>query len=49
MAIRIKNLILICVQQTSANRGPNLRFVIEAIIKALMSKLKSSRVIKLMD
>ena len=35
--------------QISANRGPNLRFVLKAIIKALMSKSNSSLVIKLMD
>ena len=27
-----------CLQQTSANRGPDLRFVLKAIIKALISK-----------
>ena len=35
--------------QTSANRAPDSRFVLEAIIKALMSKSNSSQVIKLMD
>ena len=36
-------------RQTSANRGPDLKFVLEAIIIALISKLSSSLVIKLMD
>ena len=35
--------------QTSANWGPNLRFVLEVIIKALISKSSSSLVIKLLD
>ena len=35
--------------QTSANWGPDSRLVLEAIIKALISKSKSSQVIKLMD
>ena len=35
--------------QTSANRGPDSRFILEAIIKALISKSNSSQVIKLMD
>ena len=33
--------------QTSANWSPDTKFVLEAIIKALISKLNSSRVIKL--
>ena len=33
--------------QTSANWSPDTRFVLEVIIKALMSKLNSSRVINL--
>ena len=36
------------VLQTPANRGPDSRFVLEANIKALMSKSNSSLVIKLM-
>ena len=35
------------IQQTLANRGTDSRFVPEAILKALISKLSSSRVIKL--
>ena len=35
--------------QTSANGGPGSSFVLEAIIKALISKSNSSQVIKLMD
>ena len=35
--------------QTSANRGPDSSFVLEAIIKALISKSNSSQVVKLMD
>ena len=36
------------VQQISANQGPNLKLVLEANIKVLMSKSNSSQVIKLM-
>ena len=34
--------------QTLANRGPDLRFALEAIIKALISKSSSNQVIQLM-
>ena len=37
------------VNQNSANWGPDLRFVLEANIKALISKSTSGQVIKLMD
>ena len=37
------------IKKTLANRAVDSRFVLEAIIKALISELSSSGVIKLMD
>ena len=37
------------IEQNLANRGPNLRFVLEAINKALIFKSSSGLVTKLMD